>query len=101
MNHLLPGRGHLPMHCSSNTTGENTAVFFGLSGEKRLANQIHYKLYDYYGPLYAQGNPVGVKACLELLGICKAIVRPPLVEATDEIKIRIKRLSARYSQYVY
>ncbi len=32
MNHILPGRGHLPMHCSSNTTGENTAVFFGLSG---------------------------------------------------------------------
>ena len=32
MNHLLPERGHLPMHCSSNTTGENTAVFFGLSG---------------------------------------------------------------------
>jgi phosphoenolpyruvate carboxykinase (ATP) len=32
MNYLLPLRGHLPMHCSSNTTGENTAVFFGLSG---------------------------------------------------------------------
>ena len=32
MNYLLPTRGHLPMHCSSNTTGENTAVFFGLSG---------------------------------------------------------------------
>ena len=32
MNHMLPERGHLPMHCSSNTTGENTAVFFGLSG---------------------------------------------------------------------
>ena len=32
MNHVLPSRGHLPMHCSSNTTGENTAVFFGLSG---------------------------------------------------------------------
>ena len=32
MNHLLPARGHLPMHCSSNTTGDNTAVFFGLSG---------------------------------------------------------------------
>ena len=32
MNHILPGRGHLPMHCSSNTTGDNTAVFFGLSG---------------------------------------------------------------------
>ena len=32
MNHMLPKRGHLPMHCSSNTTGDNTAVFFGLSG---------------------------------------------------------------------
>ncbi len=25
-------KGILPMHCSANTTGENTAVFFGLSG---------------------------------------------------------------------
>ncbi|MDP6906945.1 MAG: phosphoenolpyruvate carboxykinase (ATP) [Candidatus Thalassarchaeaceae archaeon] len=32
MNYLLPIKGQLPMHCSSNTTGENTAVFFGLSG---------------------------------------------------------------------
>ncbi len=32
MNYLLPLEGVLPMHCSANTTGENTAVFFGLSG---------------------------------------------------------------------
>ncbi len=32
MNYLLPLRGILPMHCSANTNGENTAVFFGLSG---------------------------------------------------------------------
>ncbi len=32
MNYLLPETGHLPMHCSCNTTGNNTAVFFGLSG---------------------------------------------------------------------
>ena len=32
MNYLLPLKGILPMHCSANTTGENTAVFFGLSG---------------------------------------------------------------------
>ena len=32
MNLLLPRKGILPMHCSANTTGENTAIFFGLSG---------------------------------------------------------------------
>jgi phosphoenolpyruvate carboxykinase (ATP) len=32
MNYNLPLLGMLPMHCSANTTGENTAIFFGLSG---------------------------------------------------------------------
>ena len=32
MNYDLPDMGVFPMHCSANTTGDNTAVFFGLSG---------------------------------------------------------------------
>ena len=32
MNHILPSKGLLPMHCSANTDGENAALFFGLSG---------------------------------------------------------------------
>jgi 4-hydroxy-tetrahydrodipicolinate synthase len=67
-------------------------VSFGMSGNKKIANQLHYELYDFYGPLYAEGNPAGVKACLELLGICKAVVRPPLVEASDTIKNQFKTL---------
>ena len=67
-------------------------VSFGLSGNKEIANQLHNKLYDFYVPLYAEGNPVGVKACLELLGICKSQVRLPLVEASDAIKNELKSL---------
>lgn len=34
MNYLLPQQGVMPMHCSANTSadGQDTAVFFGLSG---------------------------------------------------------------------
>ena len=34
MNYVLPKQGVFPMHCSANTdmNGENTAIFFGLSG---------------------------------------------------------------------
>mgnify|MGYP000977580166 FL=1 len=67
-------------------------VSFGLSGNQEIANQLHNKLYDFYVPLYAEGNPVGVKACLELLGICKSQVRLPLVEASDAIKNELKSL---------
>ncbi|MBT5614948.1 MAG: 4-hydroxy-tetrahydrodipicolinate synthase [Flavobacteriales bacterium] len=67
-------------------------VSFGLSGNQEIANQLHNKLYDFYVPLYAEGNPVGVKACLELLGICKSQVRLPLVEASDTIKNELKSL---------
>ena len=67
-------------------------VSFGLSENQEIANQLHDKLYDFYLPLYAEGNPVGVKACLELLGICKSQVRLPLVEASDAIKNELKSL---------
>ena len=67
-------------------------VSFALSGNMKLANQIHYKLFDFYLPIYAEGNPVGIKACLQILGICKAIVRLPLVEASNNIKTELKIL---------
>ena len=67
-------------------------VSFALSGEQESANQIHYKLYSFYGALYAEGNPVGVKACLECLGICKAVVRLPLIKASSIIRNKLGNL---------
>jgi len=70
----------------------STMVAEARKGNIANANALHYSIYDYYGPLYREGNPAGVKACLELLGICKAVVRPPLVGASDIIKNELKSL---------
>jgi len=40
--------------------------------------------------LYEEGNPVGVKAALEVQGICSARVRLPLAEASEGLKRKLK-----------
>jgi len=70
----------------------STMVTEARKGNIANANALHYSIYDYYGPLYSEGNPAGVKACLELLGISKAVVRPPLVEVSSTIKNQLKVL---------
>lgn len=67
-------------------------VDLALNKEQDKANKIHLDLYDFYYPLYYEGNPVGIKACLELQGICKSIVRLPLVKASDNIFNHLKNM---------
>ncbi len=63
-----------------------------LIGEIKKANKIHYKLYSYYNAIYSEGNPVGIKAHLEYLGLCNSFVRPPLVQASEKIKLMFKSI---------
>lgn len=67
-------------------------ISLALAGNIESANIIHYKLYNFYRPLYAEGNPVGIKSCLETLGICTSDVRLPLFKASKTIKNEIKEL---------
>ena len=67
-----------------------------LSGEQSTAESIHNELYDVHQWLYIEGNPTGVKAALELKGICTREVRLPLLKMTDKtvenLKTAIKSL---------
>ena len=67
-------------------------VKFGMSSNVSAANKLHYSIYDIYGPLYDEGNPVGVKECLEILNICQNFVRPPLIKASSSIKMNLIKL---------
>ena len=64
-------------------------VKLALNGEKEKSNELHYHLYDFYEPLYSEGNPAGIKACLEIMGVCKSFVRPPLVKASQKIRNKL------------
>jgi 4-hydroxy-tetrahydrodipicolinate synthase len=50
-----------------------------LAGNVKEAQRLHYKLTDIIEQLFADGNPAGIKAVLELMKICGGNVRLPLV----------------------
>ncbi len=48
------------------------------------AQKLNFKLLELYKLLFIEGNPVGVKAALELQGLCGREVRLPLVPMTEQ-----------------
>ncbi|WP_257668239.1 4-hydroxy-tetrahydrodipicolinate synthase [Parapedobacter tibetensis] len=54
------------------------------------ARDIHSKLIRLTELCFLEGNPAGVKAILEQLGICSAAVRLPLVEASAQLETAVR-----------
>lgn len=48
------------------------------------AQQLNMRLLELYRLLFIEGNPVGVKAALELQGLCSRELRLPLVPMTEQ-----------------
>jgi len=55
-----------------------------LRNDMPTARQLNLKLLELYKLLFIEGNPVGVKAALELQGLCSRDVRLPLVPMTEQ-----------------
>jgi len=53
------------------------------AGEIAEAREIHYRLLPLSKALFIETNPAPVKAALEIMGICPATMRLPLLPATD------------------
>ena len=63
----------------------------GLEGNYKEANTIQYQLLEAMELIFKEGNPVGIKALLSLLGVINTLeVRLPLVSATEELQRELK-----------
>lgn len=63
-----------------------------LAGDFAAATQALFGFLSLNPLLYEESNPVGVKAALEALGVCGAAVRLPLLEASEGLKERIRKV---------
>jgi 4-hydroxy-tetrahydrodipicolinate synthase len=55
-------------------------VTLGLKGDMKKAREIHYKLTDFINSIFADGNPSGIKAALEIKQLIANNLRLPLVK---------------------
>lgn len=63
----------------------------GLEGNYKEANTIQYQLLEAVELIFKEGNPVGIKALLSLLGVINTLeVRLPLVNATEGLQKELK-----------
>lgn len=65
---------------------------YAFAGNFTKASQEQFKLLDINGPMYEEGNPVGVKFLLQEKGICSGNVRLPLVPASAALQKKIKSI---------
>ena len=72
-------------------------VRFGLDRKVDEAYALHYKIAPAIDLIFAEGNPVGIKAVFEALHLSTATVRLPLVEATSSLKQQIRDFIAQLS----
>lgn len=72
-------------------------INLGLNSWVDAAYKLHYSLQEGMELIFEEGNPAGIKTIFETLGISKATVRLPLVEASDALKERINGFMKPYA----
>lgn len=65
---------------------------FAFAGNFDKASQEQFKILEINGPMYEEGNPVGVKFVLSELGVCSSAVRLPNVVASEGLQKKIRSL---------
>ncbi|MBL7888661.1 MAG: 4-hydroxy-tetrahydrodipicolinate synthase [Bacteroidia bacterium] len=67
-----------------------------LKGNVKEAQKLHYKLTDIIEQLFADGNPGGIKAVLNLLKVCPDNLRLPLVNVNKATQTALADLVKKY-----
>jgi 4-hydroxy-tetrahydrodipicolinate synthase len=62
-----------------------------LRSDYETALRLHNLTLDVHKWLYVEGNPVGIKGAMEILGLCSKEVRLPLVGASDSLMKTLKK----------
>jgi 4-hydroxy-tetrahydrodipicolinate synthase len=88
----LGTQGVISVVANSHPREFSELVRAALKNDYDTANAYQFKLIDYIDALFTEGSPAGVKAAMEIMGLCKKHVRLPLVSVPDEHYVKLQEL---------
>ena len=72
-------------------------IHLGLEGQAEAAYKLHFSLMEITSLIFSENNPAGIKAVLSEKGLCDAVVRLPLVEASSMLRKKIANFIKEYN----
>ena len=92
------GDGVISVIANSHPKEFSGMVQAALKGDYQTAQFLNHQLHDIHPLLYAEGNPVGIKAAMAIKGLCDNVVRLPLAKMSEgnyaKLKIEIEKAAA-------
>ena len=70
-------------------------TWYALEGNFKEAARLQLAFLEFDTLLYIESNPVGIKKCLEIKGICSSDVRLPLLKASKELGEKLENAMVR------
>ncbi|MBU2650631.1 MAG: 4-hydroxy-tetrahydrodipicolinate synthase [Bacteroidetes bacterium] len=68
-----------------------------IRGSKKKARAVHYALLDIMNAIFEDGNPSGIKAALDIMGMCGNNLRLPLVKVNKATYNKLQTLVEMHS----
>jgi 4-hydroxy-tetrahydrodipicolinate synthase len=62
-----------------------------LKGDFALAKKLHFALFPLFKALFSETNPIGIKAAMELAGLCGGDLRLPMTRMGDANRIALEK----------
>lgn len=67
-------------------------VTHSLKSNMKKSRAVHEKLLPFSNAIFDEGNPTGIKAALEIMGICQNNLRLPLVKSSKQLYSKLQTI---------
>lgn len=67
-------------------------VTHSLKSNMKKARAVHEKLLPFSNAIFDEGNPTGIKAALEIMGICQNNLRYPLIKSSKQLYSKLQTI---------